>query len=247
MKTFWYDSIDSTNTVAFRRLPDLPSLCVLAARDQTAGRGQRGNTWFTQPGKNLTFSIVVKFGEGSIPPLAAQDALWLNYLISNVLACFLDQEGVRSEIKWPNDIYVQRRKLSGVLIENTLSGENLQAAVIGVGLNVNQREFPQLANATSLCRVLGRELSVEDSLNTICRLFEEALPSLFDPELRAGLFSAYSGRLFQKGIPAHYSDFLIGQEFTGVIEGVEADGRLCIKDSEGRRRFYRFKEVGYIL
>ena len=89
MKTIWLDTIDSTNSEALRRLPELESGTVLAAREQTAGRGQRGNTWFTEPGKNLTFSIVLKFGEGGLPPLRATDAFWLNYVISVAVADFL--------------------------------------------------------------------------------------------------------------------------------------------------------------
>ena len=83
MNIIWLDTIDSTNSEALRRLAELPSMTVLAAREQTTGRGQRGNTWFTEPGKNLTFSIIVKFGDGD---LHASQVHWLNYLISVVVA-----------------------------------------------------------------------------------------------------------------------------------------------------------------
>lgn len=247
MQIFWYDTIDSTNSEALRRLPELPSLCILAAHDQTAGRGQRGNSWFTEAGKNLTFSIVLKFGQNGIPPLAVKEAVGLNYLISDVVAKFLRGFGVDCQIKWPNDIYVQRRKISGVLIENTLNGEYLEASVIGAGININQREFPQLANATSLYRCIGQEQDLEEGLSRLCSLFEKELPLLFNPRQKAALFENYTSHLFQLGVPARYRDLLEDREFTGVIQGVEADGRLCIQDTEGQRRLYRFKEVGYIL
>lgn len=245
MNILWLPSIDSTNSEAFRRLAELPSGTILAAYEQTAGRGQRGNTWFTEPGKNLTFSIVLKFSNGQ---LAAPQAHWLNYLMSHVVARFLEDCGVPCQIKWPNDVYVRRRKICGILIENTLQGPWLDAAVIGVGININQRTFPQLSNATSLFCCTGKEFPLEESLEQVAALFEEALPALFDAALRERLFAHYSGSLFQKDIPARYRDLLREMEFTGIIEGVEPDGRLCILDQEaGQRRYYQFKEVSYIL
>ena len=162
MKTIWLDTIDSTNSEALRRLPELESGTVLAAREQTAGRGQRGNTWFTEPGKNLTFSIVLKFGEGGLPPLRATEAFWLNYVISVAVADFLQSHAIWCKVKWPNDVYVGKNKICGILIENALTGNGLAASVIGIGLNINQREFPQLANATSLWSLTGEEYPLEE-------------------------------------------------------------------------------------
>ncbi len=247
MNITWLESIDSTNSEALRRLAELPSGTVLSARDQTAGRGQRGNSWFTEAGKNLTFSLVLKFGQGALPALKAADAPWLNYLASHVVALFLEEQGVSARIKWPNDIYVDRRKICGMLLENALAGKELAASVVGIGLNINQTHFPQLANATSLALCSGRSYSLEACLERIATLFEQELPGLFTDAGRTALFAAYSARLFQQGVQAHYRDLLLDQEFTGVIEGVAPDGRLCIRDTAGSRRHYWFKEVSYIL
>ena len=232
----WYDTIDSTNSEALRRLPELPSGTVLAAREQTAGRGQRGNTWFTEPGKNLTFSIVLKPSG-----LAAGEAHLLNYLASVTVAEFLEGYGVSCCIKWPNDIYVGRKKICGILVENSLSGGRVAASVIGIGININQKEFPQLANATSLSLATGREYVLEDCLKAFMAVFESLQHKL------EGLPAAYTSRLFQKGVQARYVDYLRGnEEFTGAILGVSQDGRLIIHDGAAER-LYRFKEVGYIL
>lgn len=239
----WLPTIDSTNSEALRRLEDYPSGTVLAAYEQTAGRGQRGNSWFTEPGKNLTFSIVLKFPEGC---LAASGVHWLNYLVSYAVASFLQEQGVCPQVKWPNDVYVGRKKICGVLIENALRGDSVAASVIGVGVNVNQTAFPQLANATSLALCTGKEMTLEPALERLTALFEENLPFLFDEKRRAALFEAYSALLFQKGVTARYRDLPTGEEFSGVIEGVEADGRLRIREGE-RLRYYRFKELSYIL
>jgi len=250
MNVIWLDTVDSTNSEAFRRMEELPSGTVLAAKEQTAGRGQRGNTWFSEPGKNLTFSILLKYGCGGPEPLPAADSMWLNYLISVVVVDFLQSYGIWCKVKWPNDIYVGRNKICGILIENVLAGDRLAASVIGVGLNINQREFPQLANATSLWCCLGEEFSLKSCLERLMASFEDRLPDLFDAKARGGLFSNYSSHLFNKDVQAHYHDYLTEHEYVGIIQGVAPDGRLCIQDLEAPGkplRYYHFKEVGYIL
>lgn len=235
----WLDSIDSTNSEALRRLPELPGGTVLAAYEQTAGRGQRGNTWFTQAGKNLTFSIVLKDLS-----LSAPEAIRLNYLTSVAVAAYLESRGVKAAIKWPNDIYVNGRKICGMLLENTLGpGGRLLASVVGIGININQKEFSQLSNATSLGLCTGREYKLEEELEAFLSVFEDLLPQLSSEELSA----AYSARLFRKGVPARYHDLLSDCEYQGVIEGVEPDGRLHIRNLDGGDYYYRFKEVSYIL
>jgi BirA family biotin operon repressor/biotin-[acetyl-CoA-carboxylase] ligase len=243
----WFDTIDSTNSEAFRRLETLPSGAVLAAREQTAGRGQRGNSWFSEPGKNLCFSIVLKYGPDGLPALSASHAVWLNYLCSLAVARFLRSFGVLCRIKWPNDVYVGKRKICGILIENQLASEGLAASVLGIGININQREFAQLANATSLALATDKEYDVELCLKQFLGFFEELLPQLFEKASRQLLFDDYSRELFRKGEKAAYYDVLREEEFEGVIQGVEADGRLCILDAAGERRYYHFKEVSYIL
>ncbi|MBP3202526.1 MAG: biotin--[acetyl-CoA-carboxylase] ligase [Bacteroidales bacterium] len=250
MNVIWYDTLDSTNSEALRHLQDFPGGTVLVAREQTAGRGQRGNTWFSEPGKNLTFSIVLKFGQDGVPDLAAKDVMWLTYLTSYTLALFLRSFGVGCDIKWPNDIYVQKHKICGMLIENTLKGENLDAAVIGIGLNINQREFPQLAMATSLVRCYGKETDLETCLQKFLRIFEEEFPLIFDERERAALFRGYSHQLYGKDRNCRYYDCLRDKEYWGILQGVEPDGRLCIWDleSEGKpMRYYWFKEVSFVL
>jgi len=239
MTTLWLDTIDSTNSEALRRLPELAGGTVLVAREQTAGRGQRGNTWFTEPGKNLTFSIVLKQ-----LPLQASESVRLNFLTSVAVASFLESYGVKAAIKWPNDIYVEGRKICGMLIENTLGpGGQVMASVIGIGINMNQMAFPQLANATSLALYTGKEYALEPALEAFLGVFESWLSRLDSEELSA----AYSARLFRRGQSAPYHDLLTDRQYRGVILGVEPDGRLHIQDEQGSDLYYRFKEVSYIL
>ena len=237
MKTIWLDTVDSTNSEALRRLPELESGTVIAAREQTAGRGQRGNTWFTETGQNLTFSIVLKnLG------ISAVDAHLLNYLASVAVAEFLEGYGVHCSIKWPNDIFVGRGKICGILVENSLSGNEVSASVIGIGININQKEFPQLSNATSLFRCTGKEYDIEACLDAFLKVFSENLSSC------GLLVEKYSSRMFQKGVCARYHDLLTDEEYNGIIRNVEPDGRLHIYDKDNSKdRYYRFKEVSYIL
>lgn len=243
MKIIWLDTIDSTNSEALRTLSSLEGGTVLAAFEQTAGRGQRGNRWFVQPGKNLTFSVVLKFEEGQFP------AAWsfrLNMLCPLVIARFLRSAGVSAKVKWPNDVYVGRRKICGILVENVLGSDGVSAAVLGIGLNVNQTDFPEVSGATSVRLLTGRDLDLNESLEDISGLFDELLPAVFDDDRWASLFAEYESGLFALGIQAQYVDVASGDEFTGVIRGVTEEGRLRMAVGD-EIRLYAFKEVSFIL
>ena len=142
----WLESIDSTNEEARRHISDIDNLSVLSALEQTAGRGQRGNTWTSNAGENLMFSIVLKS-----PVLTAEDHFALNEIASLSVAEFLSTYGIKAQIKWPNDIYVDEKKICGVLIENSFRGKSISSSIIGIGLNINQRNFNvNLPNPTSM-------------------------------------------------------------------------------------------------
>lgn len=152
----WYDSVESTNDEARRLIRDLDNLSVIAARCQTAGRGQGDHKWHSLPGENLTFSVVLKFGERGLAPLAARDALLITETVTLALRLYLEEKGITVRIKWPNDIYTGNRKICGILIENILQGQDVASSIIGIGLNLNQTEFPSdLPNPVSLALLTG--------------------------------------------------------------------------------------------
>ena len=154
----WYDTVESTNDEARRLIPALDNLSVVAARCQTAGRGQGDHKWHSMPGENLTFSVVLKFGEGALAPLQAREELLITQVVTFALRLYLLDEGVSARIKWPNDIYVGDRKICGILIENILSGQEVATSIIGIGLNLNQTDFPSdLPNPVSLRLLTGRQ------------------------------------------------------------------------------------------
>lgn len=231
---------DSTNTVARNLAPSIAtsssdSLCVVTTDYQTAGRGQRGNTWEAERDKNLLFSIVL------CPcdlPAARQFAVCEH--ISVVLCEVLSRYTSDIRIKWPNDIYYRDHKLCGILIEHDIEGTRIARTIIGAGLNVNQSRFVSDApNPISLSQILGHEIDREELLDAICRRFVTPPPSA------AALHNRYNSLLYRRDTPAPYRDSQ--GTFTATLLCVEEDGHLILEDMHGELRRYLFKEVAYIL
>ena len=142
----WLDSVDSTNDEARRHISEIDNLSVVSALEQTEGRGQHGNRWSSQPGENLTFSLVVKNFM-----IKANEQHAISQVTALSLVALLSMYGIDARIKWPNDIYVGDEKICGILIENSLKGQEIDWSIIGIGLNVNQTEFPDdLPNPISM-------------------------------------------------------------------------------------------------
>ncbi|MBQ5984764.1 MAG: biotin--[Bacteroidales bacterium] len=236
----WFDSLDSTNDELLRHLPTYDNLSVVAAVEQFAGRGQRGNRWLSEPGDNLTFSLLLRPDR-----LPAREIMSITFLAAVVIRDWLREEGVPALVKWPNDLYVGNRKICGMLIENGFAEGMVAWSVIGIGINLNQIRFPgELVNPVSLKRITGKEYDPESALERICQLFEIRLSALSGDRER--LYEAYCEELFQAGVPRPYRDLLTGEEFTGTIKGVTREGRLLM-DRDGMQVSFAFKEVGYIL
>ena len=231
--------IDSTNNYAHNWIANNEPIdgTVIIADHQTAGRGQFGNIWKTRAGQNLTFSIIYlpKF-------LLAKDAFYLNMSISLGISNGLKQyfPALDVKIKWPNDIYIGDKKVAGILIENSISGNYLKSSIVGIGLNVLQTEFdPKLPNPTSLLLENKSQIELQDILNIILVKIEQEYLVL-----RSGNFSA----IFRKGISADYMipSINTNNKFTGKIIGVARDGKLEIEFNDGNKKFY-FKEIEYVI
>ena len=241
----WYDSLDSTNSEALRRISTLDNLSVIAAREQTAGRGQRGNRWCSEPGENLTFSIVVQFGSEGLSPLPVREQFNLNFVSTLAVHEFLTAAGISVRIKWPNDIYSLDRKICGMLIENGLSGDSLAYSVIGIGVNLNQRCVPvELVNPTSLARLTGQRYPLEESLEKLLECFERWLTHLYDTEM---LREEYLKHLYRLGDKCEYVDCTTGASFLGTITGLTPEGLLLLTLPDGTVRSYAFKEISYVI
>ena len=208
---------------------------VWAARFQSAGKGQKGNVWCSNPGENLTFSIYLRHKD-----IAARDQFVICQKVSLGVCDYLATKGVAATIKWPNDIYVGDKKICGILISNTVGGRALTDTVAGIGINLNQREFPVwIPNPISLSQLTGNIYVIEDELP----LLTEAILAVYD-STDGDTAGRYLNKLYLKDETHRFTDTATGEGFDGVITGVKHDGRLEVKTADGFR-YFAFKEIAY--
>ena len=203
---------------------------------QTKGRGQQGNVWESEFGKNLTFSVLLcpEF-------LSPSDQFILAQIVSVAIKQTLDHYIDDVSVKWPNDIYWKKKKIAGILIENSIIGQSIKHSVIGIGLNVNQERFESDApNPISLYNILGRTLDsdtvMDEILANLWTLYKE-LHQNGGERIR----QIYQTSLYRMNGFFSFSDFF--GRFDAKIEQVMNDGRLCLITDKGEKRFYYFKEV----
>ena len=237
----WLEEVDSTNNEAIRHLAEIDNMTVLAAVRQTAGRGQRGNSWLTEDGKNMTFSMVLKFGDGRLPSLEASRQFIITRCVTLGVTDYLESAGIDSSVKWPNDIYVRNKKICGMLIENTLTGPYLATSVVGIGLNVNQKEFPpQLVNPVSMAMLTGKEYDIRTELPILCGCIRDRLTNYSNTD-------EYVSRLYRLGTYNEYAVCSTGVRIRARIIYVTDRGMLCLEKENGERFEFAFKEISYII
>lgn len=230
-------SVDSTNNFAATLISD--QLCqngtAILADSQSYGKGQRGNSWYSEAGKNLLVSFIFKPDKLSV--LRQHEITWLTSIcLVKTLGIF----NIDAEIKWPNDIFVNGKKIAGILIENQLSGEFISNSIIGIGLNVNQTNFNGI-EATSIQLEFKKEISIEIVFNELCN----QLNSLFNEFHQAEgnrLKSEFDLLLYQKNKLSLYEDE--NGKFEGEIIGIKNNGYLEVKVGEEFRE-YGIKEIRY--
>lgn len=234
-----FDTLGSSNDEACK--PQYVEGDIILAQCQTAGRGQRGHTWESREGENLTFSLLLE-------PLFLSPSE--QFLISECVALgvcdALLHYGIEAQIKWTNDIYIGDRKLAGILIEHKLQGSALARTVAGIGLNVNQKAFSDdLPNPISMAQATGREFDREEVLQTVAT----SLMARYE-QLREGgakeLQADYHQRLYRLG-QEHCYALPDGSRFRGIIRGVEPTGALRIENERGELLSFLFKEVEFVI
>lgn len=244
----WFDSIDSTNSEARRQLHANAKMSVYAAKFQTAGRGQRGNKWSSAAGQNLTFSVLLNFSHPQMPDLAVRNQFLLSIAAALSVSDLLCKLNICNRIKWPNDIYIGRRKVCGMLIENIVGNAGLEHSIIGIGLNLNQTEFPpELVNPTSVLVSSGLKTVPEEVLDDFLDIFLGYIPYLSDIEGINEIRNKYVSRLFGLGVSREYHDCLRNIDFTGTIKGISEEGLLLMEMPDKTVTNYSFKEVSYII
>lgn len=214
---------------------------IIWADFQTAGRGQRGHTWESREGENLTFSVVL---EPTFLPVTEQFMLLEAVALS--LHDLFALHGIKTAIKWTNDIYVGDRKAVGILIEHNYSRGKLSRTVVGIGINVNQREFSaDIPNPVSLSLLTGKKYDLEGLLQN----FEKCLAERYS-QLRSGewktLQSDYHSALYRSD-EQHTFALPDGTRFEGTIRGVKPTGDLIVEHRDGEKVSYLFKEIEFII
>ena len=239
-EVLYFETCDSTNLEAQKIITreQKKDRSVVYTERQIKGKGQRGSTWESAASKNLTFSIILypkdllvgcQFYLSKITALAIHDAL-LEYIPSSLV-----------RIKWPNDLYVGNKKISGVLIENNLQSSKIKSSIVGIGFNVNQKDFVS-TKATSLSKYLSYELNKEAVLKSILDAFDFRYQQLIEKEYEK-IDLDYHKALYLKDTLSEFRDEA-GNLFSGKILGTNAEGKLILETASEQKTF-GIKEIVY--
>ena len=240
-KIIYLPSCHSTNDIAAELVQKglAEEGTVVITDNQFGGRGQRGTTWYSEPGQNLTFSLILK---PNFLPIDQQ------FLISQTIALaifdFLSAYTDQVKIKWPNDIYIAGKKVSGTLIENSIQGSAIASSVVGIGINMNQTLF-ESNRTTSLAAVLGREVPLEAGLNQFSSCLDQRYSNLKSMNQHERIRAEYLSQLYgyQHSVTFNYQN----EKITGTVTGVADNGRILIR-FEGKQDVKEFglKEIEWV-
>ncbi|HRH01438.1 MAG TPA: biotin--[acetyl-CoA-carboxylase] ligase [Bacteroidia bacterium] len=236
-------SIDSTNTYLQQQLKQQNVLegTVAIANEQLSGKGQRGNIWQSEPSKNLTFSLLLRPKH-----LKAEKQFILSKIISLGVLDFVRshiKHKKEVKVKWPNDIYVKNKKIAGILIENSLRGEEVNTSIIGIGLNINQLDFTPLS-ATSLALETGIELNLDKALGDLCCCIEVRYLQYINQNL-ATLHGDYHQHLYCLN-ELHWFESK-NRQYQGIIVGITGEGKLLLESfPEKIINEYGVKEIKFL-
>lgn len=237
-----FKSISSTNDFLEDLVlkENLKNGFVISADFQTMGRGMLNNSWFSESGKNLLFSRLYLPNH-----LEVQFQFFLSKVVASGVRNGIQQllPGENVKIKWPNDIYVNTKKIAGILIKNHLKNKSIQQSILGIGINVNQQHFPAELNATSIATQTGKYSSVNQVFDIISEHLDEALGRL---ELANYEFinKNYHDNLLGLGTWMTYLHR--GHSFEAKILEVTAEGQLLLEDRYGKKTGYEVKEIALV-
>ena len=242
MRIIKLNAIDSTNTFMkeLGTVETLKDYTVVTAKYQTQGRGQMGTVWQSFEGKNLMFSVFK-----NVSFLHPEHTFFISIVASlSVLKTLKGFNMPRLKIKWPNDILSENKKICGILIENVMSNNQLKGTIIGIGLNVNQTEFNNLPQASSLLLISGRVFNLEELMENIVINMRHYFSFLKNGK-RELLLSKYENNLFRKNKPSTFKDEK-GELFTGFIQGISESGCLKIILEDNVTKEYELKQVSLL-
>ena len=235
--------VNSTNDFLKKlsRESPLPNGAMVSADFQEKGRGQLENNWCAAKGKNILCSVFYRFENIPITHLN-----YLNYAVALGVYNTLNHYNIPLlKIKWPNDIVANGKKIAGILIENNIENDRLKESIVGVGININQKKFPNgLHNAVSLCNILEATIPLEKILTSLSQELEKSILAYKKAHFKV-LSKNYHQQLFLRNVPS----FFEGKEgvFKGTIQGVNTQGALMILHETGEIKNYPTKNIRFCL
>jgi len=236
---FFLSECHSTNDKALEliRMGKASEGTIVVTDHQTQGKGQRGNVWHAEPGKNLTFSLILKPNF-----LDVSEQFYLNMAVSNALVKLLADYIPDVRVKWPNDLVVPHSgKLGGILIENIVDQQGWEYAVVGIGLNINQKSF-EVPRATSLSLLTGSEFDLEELFKLLVSHLEQAYLGLKKGR-KSNVKQHYLHQLFLKDTWGQYRK---GERiFAGKIMGITESGKLQMELEDGNVEEFGLKEISF--
>ena len=239
MRIIKLDAIDSTNTYLkqLSMVGQVDDGLAVVAKLQTNGRGQMGTVWNSQDAKNLTFSV---FKDVSFLNVARH--FYISMAVSLAVYEALNSLGIkRVNVKWPNDILSDNKKIAGILIENVIKLNVITGSVIGIGLNVNQTDFKDLPSASSLLLISGQVYDLDEVLYAVLKQIDIHFNYLKNRQFDV-LKTSYESQLFRKNKPSTFRN-AEGALFLGYIIGISEYGKLLIRVENNFIKSFDFKEV----
>ncbi len=239
------DVINSTNSYANEVLQqkNLIEGTVIYSFNQIKGRGQRGNNWESKPNKNLALSLILQPSF-----IAPSKQFYLSKIISLALADLMAyiikkaDKMLAVKIKWPNDIYINDKKVAGILIENNATQKSINHSIIGIGINVNQSKF-NTANAVSIVNVIGEEYDLEELVKEVCSFIESYYLQLKSHKLE-DIDKQYAQALYGINQWRYFEDN--NGQFEGKIKGVSQIGELLLEDKSNNIKEFDLKQIKFL-
>ena len=241
MKIIKLDAIDSTNSFLKKKMSniEIDDFTIVYSQNQFEGRGRTNKQWISEPNKNIAFSLFKRFKKSEI-----EHIFLLNIIVSISILKLLNKYNVKNaSIKWPNDIMVKNKKISGVLIENKIKKNNLINSVIGIGININQTDFSNLDNATSLINEIGCFTEIDSLANELAFLIKYNF-KFFESNPNLGL-EKYNSKLYNKNQTVRFKNN-INEIKVGKIVKVDFSGNLMITDEKGKIEYFKENEIKFL-
>jgi BirA family biotin operon repressor/biotin-[acetyl-CoA-carboxylase] ligase len=245
-----FEELESTNAAAIRALnagEEIANGAVFITDAQTSGRGQGTNSWHASPGDNLTLSMATYPAHLAVGRLFALNQL-SSLAVADTVKHFLpDDIAATVRLKWPNDVYVGKQKIAGILVQNGLRGSIISWSVLGIGLNVNETNFPESLQktATSMALLAGHDFELKGVLDYLLERLG-ANYKLTTPGLLRELDKRYHQQLYRLNVPGRYQLVESGANFFAVLRGINEAGQLRLELAEGGERVFSLREIRFI-